>query len=198
MPRRMIILATIAVGLAVAASVALLRGETATGSTPGGKLAEISNRGQAVVPGPNQQRELHIVGAVDASRLARRDSRSFYRLARRDGSVCYSINTTDVEDHIGGAMCPTTATAFPSPARPILDFSLFEATSHVRGQLHVVNGQGIAADGVASVGLLDENGRLIVRAPATDNVYALDVPQGQVATTVAAYADDGTEVARIP
>ncbi len=62
----------------------------------------------------------------------------------------------------------------------------------------MVNGQGIAADGVASVGLLDENGRLIVRAPATDNVYALDVPQGQVATTVAAYADDGTEVARIP
>jgi hypothetical protein len=198
MPRRIVILTTVAVGLAVAVLLALLRDGTATGSTPGGKFAQISNDGQAVAPGPNQQRELQIVGAVAARRLARRDGRSFYRLARRDGSDCYSVNTTSVEDRIGGAMCPMTATAFPSSARPILDFSLFEATSHVRGNLHVVDGQGFAADGVASVALLDESGRLIARSPATDNVYTLDVPHGQVATTIAAYADDGTEVARIP
>ena len=198
MPRRLIILATVAAGLAVAVPLALLLGGTATGSTPGGRFAEISNGGQAVAPGPNQQRELQIVGAINARRLALRDGRTFYRLARRDGTVCYSVNTTSVEDRIGGAMCPLTATAFPSAARPILDFSLFEATSHVRGNMYLVDGQGFAADGVASVALLDESGRRIARAPATGNVYALDVPPGQVATTIAAYADDGTEVARIP
>ena len=198
MPRRMILLAAVASGIAVAALLAVLRNSSATGSTPGGKLAQISNDGEAIVPGPNQQKELQIVGAVSARRLARRDGRTFYRLARLDGSHCYSVNASSVEDRIGGAMCPQTEAAFPSPGRPILDLSLFESTTHVRGDMHVVNGQGFAADGVASVALLDENGRTITRADARKNVYALDVPQGQVATTIVAYDDDGAEVARIP
>jgi hypothetical protein len=198
MPRRMVILGAVASGLAIAVLLAVLRGGSATGSTPGGKLAQISNDGEPVAPGPNQQKELQIVGAINARLLAKRDGRTFYRLARRDGSLCYSVNATSEEDRIGGAMCPQTATAFPSPARPILDFSLFETTSHMRGDVHVVDSQGIAADGVASVALLDENGLRIARAAASKNVYALDVPQGLVATTVAAYDDEGTEVARIP
>lgn len=198
MPRRMILLTVAASVLATAGSLAFLRGGDATGSTPGGKLAEISNSGQAIAPGPNQQEELQIVGAMSARRLALRDGRAFYRLARRDGSVCYSVNATRVEDRIGGTMCPHTASAFPSPARPILDFSLFEATSHVRGDTRVVNGQGFAADGVASVALLDETGQMIARAPTSNNVYTLDVPDGDVATAVAAYDEHGAEVARIP
>lgn len=198
MPRRVIILGTAAIGVAIGVPLALLHGGTATGSNPGGRLAELSNEGQPVTPGPNQQKELQIVGATKARRLAKRDGRTFYRLARRDGSDCYAVNPTSVEDRIGGAMCPQTPTAFPSAGRPILDFSLFEDTSHVRGNMHVVTSQGFAADGVSSVALLDESGRVVARAPATDNVYALDVPRGQIATTVAAYAADGTEVDRIP
>jgi hypothetical protein len=198
MPRGLLVLAAVAAGLAVAVTLAILRGGPATGSTPGGRLAQISNDGEAVAPGPNQQKELRIVGAVDARRLALRNGRAFYRLVRRDGSACYSVNTTSVQDRIGGVMCPTSATAFPSPGRPVLDFSVFEATSHERGDVHVVDGQGFAADGVASVALLDESGRVIARAPAAENVYTLDVPTGAVATTIAAYADDGTEVARVP
>jgi hypothetical protein len=198
MRRRLIIIAVAGCGLAIAASLAFLRGGNATGSTPGGKLAEISNSGQAVAPGPNQQKELQIVGAISARRLALRNGRAFYRLARRDGSVCYSVNTTGVDDRIGGTMCPHADSTFPSPSRPILDFSLFEATSHVRGDTHLITGQGFAADGVASVALVDETGHVIARAPTSSNVYTLDVPEGDVATAVAAYDDDGTEVARIP
>jgi hypothetical protein len=80
----------------------------------------------------------------------------------------------------------------------VLDLSVFESTSHVPGDTHVVASQGFAADGVTSVALLDANGKAVTRARALDNVYALDVPQGRVATTLAAYDRRKAEVFRVP
>lgn len=191
-------MATAAIVVAAAVAVPLLVGSGATGSTPGGDLAELSNHGQPIDATPGQRQELETVGAVRASRLASRGGRIFYRLLRADGSVCYAVDRTNDTDRIGNTSCPAVAGSFPSPGQPVLDLSVFESTSHVAGDTHLVAAQGFAADGVATVVLLDETGRVVARAHAADNVYALDVPAGRVATTVVAYDRDREEVFRLP
>jgi hypothetical protein len=198
-PRRRI--AFIAAAVAVAAvvvAVVVLADTIATGSTPGGDLAEISNEGQPIDAGPALRQELANVGAIAVSRLADRDNRMFFRLMRPDGSVCYAVNSTGEADRLGNTSCPTVPASFPSPRQPVLDLSVFESTSHVLGETHVVSAQGFSADGVAVVVLLDQAARVVARARAAENVYAVDVPEGRVATTLVAYDRRKAEVFRLP
>jgi hypothetical protein len=186
-----------AVAVAATALVLLLRGTTATGSPPGGELAQISNGGQPIELGAGQQHEAENVGGVAAARMATRAGRAFYRLLRPDGTVCYAVDSVG-GDHVGNTDCPEPATAFPTATNPVLDFTIFESTSHVPGDLHIVSAQGFAADGVKSVALLDRSGRVVARDRTTGNVYALDVPAGRVAISLAAYDARHVEVFRVP
>jgi hypothetical protein len=197
MNRRIVLVAAAGVVVAAAIAVPLLVGSGATGSTPGGDLAQMSNHGQPIDATPGQRKELETVGAVRAARVASRSGRTFYRLVRADGSICYAVDRTNDPDRIGNTSCPSVAGSFPSPGQPVLDLSVFESTSHVPGDTHLVAAQGFAADGVATV-VLDSAGRVVTRTRADDNVYALDVPPGRVATTVVAYDRDREEVFRLP
>jgi hypothetical protein len=186
-----------AVLVAATALVVLLRGTTATGSPPGGALAQISNEGQPIALGAGQQHEADNVGGVAAARLATRAGRTFYRLLRPDGTVCYAVDVVG-GDHVGNTDCPEPATIFPTATTPILDFTIFESTSHVPGAEHVLSAQGFAADGVKSIALLDRSGRVVAQDRTSGNVYAVDVPAGRVATTVVAYDAKHAEVYRLP
>jgi hypothetical protein len=197
MKSRIALIAAAGTVAAVAVTVLLL-GTSATGSTPGGEMTQISNDGQPMDASPSQRHELENVGAISASRLATRDGRTFYRLLRSDGSVCYAVNSTSDPDRIGSTTCPAVPGSFPSSHLPVLDLTVFESTSHVLGDTHVVASQGFAADGVTTVALLDQNGKAVARARASDNVYTVDVPQGRVATTVVAYDRKKAEVFRVP
>jgi hypothetical protein len=196
--RRSAITAAVSTLAVIGAAVALLLGTNAIGSGAGGDLTRVSNHGRPVNPGPLQRKEMENVEATSVALLAARDNRSFYRLSRDDGNVCYAINSSTEPDHIGNTVCPLTPTSFPTPSTPVLDLSVFESTSHTPGDFHVVAAQGFAADGVASVELVDGKGHLIARRWNADNVYALDVPPGRVATGVVAYDADGAEVFRVP
>lgn len=198
MTRRTTIVGAAAGAVALTAAGLLLLGTSATGSTPVGELAKMSNQGEQVNPGPGQRHELQNVGASGAWLLAARNERSFYRLSRDDGSVCYAVNSSTDADRIGNTVCPLTPTSFPTPTAPVLDLSVFESTSHVPGDFHVVAAQGFAADGVGAVALLDQKGRTVTRRRAAGNVYAIDVAPGRVATTVVAYDANGAEVFRVP
>jgi hypothetical protein len=190
-------IAMTAVIVAATALVLLLRGTTATGSPPGGELAQISNEGQPIDLGAGQRQEAENVGGVAAARIATRAGRAFYRLLRPDGTVCYAVDLVG-GDHVGNTDCPERATAFPTATNPVLDFTIFESTSHVPGDVHVVSAQGFAADGVKSVALLDRSGRVVARDRTSGNVYAVDVPVGRTATTVVAYDAQHAEVYRLP
>jgi hypothetical protein len=183
--------------LVAAALVLLLHDRSATGSPPGGELAQISSEGQPVDLGNGQQKELENVGAVAASRIATRGGRAFYRLQRTDGTVCYAVDTLG-GDHLGNTSCPEPANSFPTASNPVLDFTVFESTSHVPGDVHVVSAQGFAADGVKSVALLDRSGHAVVRERTSRNVYVLDVPAGRVASSLVAYDAKHAEVYRVP
>jgi hypothetical protein len=181
----------------IGGALGLVLGTTANGSPPGGELAQISNEGQPVEPGNGQQQELQNVGAIAASRVAVRAGRAFYRLVRPDGTVCYAVDVVG-GDHVGNTNCPEPSASFPTPTDPVLDFTVFESTSHVPGDVHVVSAQGFAADGVKSVALLDPSGRVVARDGTSGNVYALDVPAGRIAATVVAYDAKHAEVYRLP
>ena len=196
--RRATFFSVLAVVAAVAAGLAFFQlGGSATGSRRGGDLAQLSNEGQPIQPGKGQRQELANVDAVAASRMASRAGRTFYRLVHADGSACYAVDTTG-GDHVGNTACPAIGTTFPTASNAVLDLSVFESTSHQPGDVQIVAAQGFAADGVRSVALLDHRGRVVARAPVAGNVYAIDIPAGQSATTVVAYDARHAEVYRVP
>jgi hypothetical protein len=94
--------------------------------------------------------------------LATREGISFYVARRSDGKYCFAVASAGRR----GAGCDLGSPAgavFPSPQRPIFDFSRFS-----QGERLV----GFAADGVASVALIDASGAVVDSAPVIDNVYA--------------------------
>ena len=197
--RRQTVALAVVGGLAIAAAVVAVfqLGGSATGSRAGGELAQMSNGGQAIDPGKGQRLELENVGAVAASRLATRVGRAFYRLMQADGGICYAVDVVG-GDHLGNTSCPGPEAAFPTPSNPVLDLSIFESTTHVPGDVHIVSAQGFAADGVRTIALLDEHDRVVARAPVTANVYAVDVPAGRSASAVVAYDARHAQVYRVP
>jgi hypothetical protein len=120
--------------------------------------------------------------------IASRDGIDFYAARRADGHVCVAVDAAPgaaahkgVGCDLGNPSLPGEP-AFPSPERPIFDFSRFGG--------HLA---GFAADGVSTVELLDAGGNVIASAPVIDNVYAeADPPAGGAA--VEALDAEGTVV----
>lgn len=90
--------------------------------------------------------------------LTERDGIRFYAARRANGEFCFAVDAGG-RKAVGCNLSP----AFPSPERPIIDFSRFSKGAHI---------VGFAADGVSSVALFDASGATIAVAPVIDNVYA--------------------------
>jgi hypothetical protein len=111
--------------------------------------------------------------------IAQHGQRSFYRVAGQ--SDCYAVGpTVPTEYRLGQIGC---AANFPSPARPVLDFSIFAGP---RSELRMTRGEGFAADGIASVALEDAAGAVLAESQVDKNTYAFaDPPKAAVARLVA-------------
>jgi hypothetical protein len=90
--------------------------------------------------------------------LTERDGVRFYAARRKDGAFCFAVDV-DGRKAVGCSVTP----AFPSPQRPIVDFSRFSKGARI---------VGFAADGVSTIALVDASGATIATAPVIDNVYA--------------------------
>jgi hypothetical protein len=90
--------------------------------------------------------------------LTERDGVRFYAARRENGAFCFAVDL-DGRRAVGCSVTP----AFPSPQRPIVDFSRFSKGARI---------VGFAADGVSTIGLVDASGATIATAPVIDNVYA--------------------------
>ena len=88
---------------------------------------------------------------------------SFYVTRNTEGHFCVAINHGDAGKGFG---CDLNADGFPSPDNQVLAFPPLQ---------HL---QGVAADGVATVELLDASGNVVVSAPVSDNLFEADVPSG--------------------
>ncbi len=152
----------------------------ATQSTP---FSEVSGLNEAMS-------ELDFPTALQL--VATRDGISFYAARRTDGRMCVAVDASKLSTDGGGegVGCDLGNPSlpgepgFPSAARPIFDFS------RAGTQL-----AGFAADGVASVRLLDASGNVLASAPVSENVYAdASVPAG--GTAVEALDSSGAVIYR--
>ncbi len=137
------------------------------------------------------------ISAEDVSILATRGDRSFYRLSDN----CYGTGPASPTKQVFGQVGCTDN--FPSAERPVLDFTVFGSTAgpDERPQpqtMTVHTSQGIAADGVAKVALVDADGHVAAETLVLDNIYRFDrVPAGNV-TRVVAYSATGEVVFSMP
>jgi hypothetical protein len=169
------------VGIVAGAVAAGLAG----GSTPPG-LDRLSNSGTAVPTlTPQDTRALSRVGRPGATTrlMAASDARAIYRI----GSDCFGAGPLGASvDRFGAVRCTDD---FPSAGRPVLAF----ITLHGRFdddfkvvEESVWRSEGVAADGVASVGFRTIDGAIVGEVSTSNNVYRHStIPDGELVELVA-------------
>ena len=183
--RRRVLIAALAAA-AIAVPAAAFAGDVAG-------LFGFSTRGEPVATGETPFARVTALNAAlqelgfpsTMQLLARRDAVSFYGARRGDGTFCFAVDSAAGQ----GVGCDTgspAGAAFPSAQRPIIDFSRFSGGERL---------VGFAADGVATVALVDASGATIATAPVIDNAYANVNPPAGAAGVVALDAE-GTVVYR--
>ena len=161
--------AVIVVVLGVAAAAAAGAVGRDSGSSDA-KLARFSNAGTQVALAKSQHRAARLMGADAVYLLTSRAGRAYYRVTGSHGT-CYGAGPGERVGFITGEECPEGT--FPTRDRPVLDYSVYEATSHDRSaELSLFRAEGFAADGVTSVAFLGTNGEVLLRLPVRGNVFA--------------------------
>jgi hypothetical protein len=184
--KRLVSVKTLGVGLI--ASLALLSaiivsGASSSGSSGGPPFTTVSNRGTAFTIPPAQMQRMGLTGYSAIARLSSKGSEHYLRFTGgpRD---CFANGRVDRELPITVLKCSNAAPFFPSADRPILDMSVLEVDA--QGSSRYLHVGGIAADGVAEVGILNNAGKIVQTVPVTENVYdSLDIERGTIASLVA-------------
>jgi hypothetical protein len=123
---------------------------------------------------------------TSATPLVTRGARTAYQVANTAGSVCYAVGSAApaaTGNVLGQVGC---VPSFPSASSPLVDFSVVDGGTSSSGPAHVYRTEGIAADGVASVGYRTGDGRIVGVTPVVSNVYeSSSVPPDAVEQLVA-------------
>jgi hypothetical protein len=167
-PRRIAIAVALAAAIAVPATA--FAGKL-------GDLLGISNGGtpvssSSILPGETKldaaMQELKVGGTMQS--LGTLNGVAFYATRNADGNFCFAM--VRVDGQFGkGFGCDLNADDFPSATVQALTFPEFTRL------------QGVAADGVATIQALDENGNVLDSTPVENNLFAstTDVPAGAAA-----------------
>lgn len=158
-----------------------------------GDLLGISNDGtpvsvSAVLPGETKldaaMQELKVSGTMQS--LGTLNGVAFYATRNADGNFCFAM--VRVDGQFGkGFGCDLNADGFPSAQVRALTFPKLTRL------------QGVAADGVAAVQALDENGSVLDSTPVENNLFAAphDLPAG-VATAIRTLDANGSVLTTQP
>jgi hypothetical protein len=141
----------------------------AQGRTDRLELSTITNSGHVVLEIDARMRtELrHANASTRAMVMAVRHEKTFVEFGRTGKGNCFGIKR-----RAATRFSFTCWTDFPSPAHPILDESVFGAD--LGEPIHLIEAQGFAADGVASIAVEDAAGTVLSQTPVIDNVYSLE------------------------
>jgi hypothetical protein len=158
-----------------------------------GRLADalgISNGGTtvstgSVLPGADKldqaMKELAVGSTMQF--LGTLNGTSFYATRNAAGHFCLAIDHVSAQ-YEKGFGCDLNADGFPSPSVQVLAFPPLERL------------QGVAADGVATVELLDGSGNVIASAPVTNNLFEADAAATSKAAAIVALDAGGRETWR--
>ena len=124
--------------------------------------------------------------------LAEKDGVRFVRLPREDGSSCWGTSERRSNEwQLTNFVCESQFGRFPDSESPVL---LLARGGILNGTDLMVYESflGLAADGVANVGVIDEQDRLVPMADVDGNAFSGDAPDGRVKSVVA--LDEAGEV----
>jgi hypothetical protein len=129
----------------------------------------------------SRQQDLARFKASSLRQIAVRNGSAFFVADLRGGGLCTSIGSIGSAMVLGGIQCSPD---FPSPARPLLDWSRFTGPI---AQPQVTQLEGFAADGVASVAVVTRDGSVEAATSVEDNVYlrTADLPPTPIREIVA-------------
>lgn len=181
----------------VAAYAAL--GARGSSSTVAASLSRVSSKGVPIaLPAGRARDDLERAGYGSVTRIGLRGTRSILRISRANGSPCYGSGKANATWPIGRFVCQNGPFPFPSPQRPLLDFSL--AVAGPKDRLpHYEQISGVAADGVVTVNVLDESGTVLLELPVSGNIYGANASSlGVKAVRLEAVDASGTVISTLP
>jgi hypothetical protein len=184
-------------GSAVATGMATLgqhTKQTLKADSPG---ATISNLGSSIVtvtaamqPGIQHVEQSLGLTVGTIVNLGARDNVSFYQLKNTGGPDCFAIARRTTT--LGQVRCSTD---FPSPTRPVLDFTGFKQLQPGDPKsARIVDSAGFATDGVADIAFSTANGDLVDETPVANNFYDVTAPPDEYVTGIVAQDADGNTI----
>lgn len=185
---------------AIAAGVVATGRSTPTSPGPPPGLARVSNAGSPVDSSAldaADRRTLETSGVTALRALGRTGGLAFFAATGPDGVTCYVTGAGGRAPRLGSVWCPaiSTAEAFPSVSLPVLDLSTYAVDAET-GTMRPVLLAGVAADGIAQVGIRDESGST-QWLPVRDNLFGSSRPAlGTAAELVAVDASGATVYTR--
>lgn len=138
-------------------------------------------------------------GATGAlNRLGHKNQWVFYTSPGKSQGTCFGVGPEST-GHIAILACPSpgaspNADEFPSDSVPVFDMSPIAGHPWIRNAQKFLDLVGVAADGIAKVGVIDQSGTLYT-TPVVDNYYSGDPPDAW-ASALVAFDADGVEVYR--
>jgi hypothetical protein len=161
-------------GAATAAGLVFGRSGGASLKMP---LDRVSASGTPIPVSSLSPRDRYVLGSVHASQgvrlLCAAEGKAFYLAETESGGSCFLTGPVGNPDQRFTSAGCLAAPDFPSAKTPILDDSSFMSQPNPTGRvIYLVALGGIAADGVARVGVTDAAGDY-VSAPVHNNIYRL-------------------------
>jgi hypothetical protein len=186
------------VAAVAAGSVAWAFGSTASEKASTVGLSTLSARGQTLTLPPNDVRTKHLRGSgiTQLTLLGTLRGRSFYRVGESE-HPCYGAGNAGAAWPLGVILCRNAPPYFPSPEMPVLDLSTV-GMDRGDAEMHYIRVAGLAADGVASIGIVNHDGAVIERLPVRANVYGADSLPTATGVGLVALDQGGHVLARVP
>lgn len=139
-----------------------------------------------------RQQALDRFGLTGVRLIGSQSGLDFYVIDLRGGGHCYATGRGDAGHLFSSVTCPG-GTDFPSPTLPIMDESV-TGTNAPSEPMHVLQLAGLAATGIAAVGVANEDGSVYATTPVRDNVFVNDNVPAQAVGPLVAYDVHGSVI----
>jgi hypothetical protein len=187
--RRTILVVVIVLALAAAVAIASMAAPTSGPELQAGGSFAVSSKGTRVQV-PKQTAAWHPTGVGRLFHLATRNGRAFYRFDG-PGDNCFGVGDAASVGVLGHAACADASA-------PLIDLSIVEITRARPDEVRLVRVEGVAADRVATVGVMGVNGEIGARIPVVGNLYSMPFPPVGATRGLAALDASGAVLWRHP
>jgi hypothetical protein len=158
------------------------------------------NRLELATPRGGRPERRCLDGNPRIEEIANNGNRLYWRVTFPDGRTCLASGLVRARrdtfgrgrSRIGSIGCPAR---LPTEQRPITTGDMAISISAGSNRARILHARGLAAPGVAEVGLVDEEGD-VWKEPVEDQMYEISEPPDRAWVAIAAYDEAGEELHR--